>query len=166
MSGSHGLATARGVAGGRAHPRRHTRPGGAAVLRGAAMRKIRARVLALIPNPNLRHLADGATGRRDWTGAVDEQGNGTVGTGRHGTFRAPRVAYERRYGPIPPGLQPDHRCRNRRWVNPEHLGPVTDAEHRRRGTKAKLTRAAVRLIRASGTRGSASPAGAWPRSSG
>ena len=75
------------------------------------MRKIRARGLALIPNPNLRYLVAEATGRRAWAGAVDEQGDGIVGTGRHGTLRAHRVAYERRYGPLPPGPQPDHRCR-------------------------------------------------------
>ena len=36
-------------------------------------------------------------------------------------------------GPIPPGLEPDHLCRNRGCVNPWHLEPVTRRENLRRG---------------------------------
>jgi hypothetical protein len=111
------------------------------------VKEVRARVLALIPNPDLRSPVEEATGRWAWAGAVDVQGDGIVGTGRHGALRARRLAYERRYGPLPPGPRLDHRRRNRRRVNPEPLEPVADAEHRRRGARAKLTRAAVCLIR-------------------
>ena len=38
---------------------------------------------------------------------------------------AHRFAYETLIGPIPPTLQLDHLCRNRRCVNPDHLEPVT-----------------------------------------
>ena len=36
-----------------------------------------------------------------------------------------RVTYEHLVGPIPPGLDIDHCCRNRSCCNPDHLEPVT-----------------------------------------
>ncbi len=48
-----------------------------------------------------------------------------------------RLAYEALVGPIPPGLQIDHLCRNRACYNPSHLEPVTARENILRGhTKA------------------------------
>lgn len=44
-----------------------------------------------------------------------------------------RVAYEALVGPIPPGLQIDHLCRNRGCCNPDHLELVTQSENARRG---------------------------------
>lgn len=38
-----------------------------------------------------------------------------------------RVNYARAYGEVPPQL--DHRCRNRRCVNPAHLRPATNYEN-------------------------------------
>lgn len=47
--------------------------------------------------------------------------------------KAARFSYEMVAGPIPPGLQLDHLCRNRRCVNPAHLEPVTQRENILRG---------------------------------
>lgn len=47
--------------------------------------------------------------------------------------RAHRVVFETLVGPIPPGLQLDHLCRNPGCVNPAHLEPVTPRENTLRG---------------------------------
>jgi hypothetical protein len=47
--------------------------------------------------------------------------------------RAHRVVRTILVGPIPEGLEPDHLCRNRWCVNPDHAEPVTTLENIRRG---------------------------------
>lgn len=69
----------------------------------------------------------------EWTAAT---------TGGYGAFRhipgsrkmqpAHVWAYKYLIGPIPPGLEPDHLCRNRPCVNPAHLEPVTRQVNLRR----------------------------------
>lgn len=50
-----------------------------------------------------------------------------------------RLYYERKYGPVPAGMELDHLCRVRSCVNPDHLEVVTHAENTRRGLATKLT---------------------------
>jgi aspartate carbamoyltransferase regulatory subunit len=49
------------------------------------------------------------------------------------TVHAHRYAYELTVALIPDGLVPDHLCRNRGCVNPNHLEPVTRRENTLRG---------------------------------
>lgn len=44
-----------------------------------------------------------------------------------------RLVYQTLRGPIPVGLQLDHKCRVRSCVNPDHLEPVTGKENVARG---------------------------------
>jgi hypothetical protein len=64
--------------------------------------------------------------------------------GRQTKQRAHRFAYELLVGPIPPGLQLDHTCRNTLCVNPRHLEPVTNKVNTDRGEAAEVNR--VRLL--------------------
>lgn len=71
-----------------------------------------------------------------WTAAVATRGYPQFWDGSR-RVQAHRWIYEQRVGPIPDGLQVDHRCRNRRCVNPYHLEPVTGSENVRRGFSAR-----------------------------
>ena len=53
--------------------------------------------------------------------------------GRGRMVQAHILAFEREYGPTPPGLELDHLCRVRLCVNPDHLEAVSHAENVRRG---------------------------------
>lgn len=72
-----------------------------------------------------------------WVGGRTAQGYGE--TFVNGRVRyAHRVAYELHVGPIPAGLQLDHRCRVRSCINPRHLEPVTNRENTMRGLLGAL----------------------------
>ncbi|MGE9695938.1 HNH endonuclease signature motif containing protein [Streptomyces sp. CH6] len=79
------------------------------------------------PGPfSLTHDAPGRC--RLWTATRNEKGYGKFWhNGR--MIRAHRWAYEHYVGPIPAGLELDHRCGHRDCVNPAHLDPVTHAEN-------------------------------------
>ena len=77
-----------------------------------------------IPEPN--------TGCILWTAVCDRGGYARMSLGRT-MASAHRVAYELANGPIPEGLDIDHKCRVRSCVNPEHLEPVSHRENIRRG---------------------------------
>lgn len=77
-----------------------------------------------------------------WTGAeAGRQGAryGRIWAGRRSAAGHPcaeqahRVSYELFVGPIPEGLELDHKCRTTLCVNPKHLEPVTYLENQRRG---------------------------------
>jgi hypothetical protein len=68
-----------------------------------------------------------------WGGSLNTGGYGAICV-NGAKMVAHRFAYERWRGPVPPGLELDHLCRQRCCVNPEHLEPVTHRENVRRGT--------------------------------
>lgn len=74
-----------------------------------------------------------------WTASLN-RGYGQMASGvpGNGPILAHRFAYEMLRGPIPPGRQIDHLCRNRACVNPDHLQPVTQQMNMRRGLQSRL----------------------------
>jgi hypothetical protein len=82
-----------------------------------------------------------------WQLAKNRQGYGLTREG-YAHKRAHRVVYEQHIGPIPPGLDLDHLCRQTDCVNPAHMEPVTEAENVRRGNTAKITMDIAQGIRA------------------
>ncbi len=72
-----------------------------------------------------------------WTGAKSVDGYGRIRY-RGEARSVHRVAWERRYGSEPEGLELDHLCRNRACINVAHLEPVTHAENMRRTRQAVL----------------------------
>lgn len=95
-----------------------------------------------------RFIVDPETGCHVWQGALSDSGYAIVGTNRDGAFRAARAVFQRDKGPLLPGEFPDHLCKNRACINPDHLERVSNAENTRRGSKAKLSWELVRQIRA------------------
>jgi hypothetical protein len=59
-----------------------------------------------------------------WTASTNKAGYGLFWDGNR-LLPAHRVAYQLYVGPIPAGLETDHRCRRHPCVNPAHLEPVT-----------------------------------------
>ena len=82
----------------------------------------------IIPEPN--------SGCWLWIGAANQAGYGLTHRGdRH--IAVHRWIYEAAYGPYPPGLQTDHKCRMTCCCNPAHLEAVTPLENSRRAKEAR-----------------------------
>lgn len=79
-------------------------------------------------------------------GCTTNKGYGQVSIGGKREY-AHRAMYEQEVGPIPPGLQLDHLCRQPKCIRPDHLEPVTHAKNLQRGNGTKLTEDQVRTIR-------------------
>lgn len=69
-----------------------------------------------------------------WMGSVGSHGYGQIGKiPELATTVVHKLLYEKKFGPVPKGLELDHLCRIRSCVNPDHLEPVTRRENLRRG---------------------------------
>lgn len=82
-----------------------------------------------------------------WQGFIDADGYAQCSVNNK-TTRVHRHHYELKHGPIPKGMQLDHRCRVRSCVNPDHVEPVTGAINTQRKSNAKLIPEQVLEIRA------------------
>jgi hypothetical protein len=94
----------------------------------------------------------------EWTGSVHRTGYARFNVGGR-SKEAHIVAYEMVVGPVPDGLQLDHRCHDprecaggwgcphRRCVNPAHLKPVTQSENNQRGRSVDRARERARKNR-------------------
>lgn len=67
----------------------------------------------------------------EWTGSRGLKGYGLVNRQRR-LRKAHQLMYEMMIGPIPDGLEPDHLCRNKGCVRPDHIEYVTHQENMRR----------------------------------
>ena len=72
-----------------------------------------------------------------WRAALSSTGYGVFAPRRSG-LSAARVAWELTYGPVPLGLEVDHRCNNSRCVRPEHLQLLTRRQNARKNRKANV----------------------------
>jgi len=76
------------------------------------------------------------TGCWTWLGRTTKDGYGLINIrvdGKHTSPRAHRLAYETLTGAkIGEGMELDHKCYNRRCINPAHLEEVTPSENKDR----------------------------------
>lgn len=81
-------------------------------------------------------ITPGSDGCWDWDRGYPDNGTGPLRAGQvlaaGQLVYAYRAVFELLIGPVPPGLEVDHRCRRPICVNPAHLEPVTHAENMRR----------------------------------
>ena len=92
------------------------------------------------------YLVDPSTGCWVWQRAIKPEGYGYLNYQGKTTY-AHRLFYERSRGPIEPGMDIDHLCRNRACVNPDHMEVVPRAINAQRGARATITREQADEIR-------------------
>ncbi len=71
-----------------------------------------------------------------WNGSFNNQEYSCFHIKRNGTWvkiLAHRYSYELIRGPVPPGMELDHLCRDTRCINPDHLEAVTHQKNTERG---------------------------------
>lgn len=95
----------------------------------------------------IRWTKDKITGCWNWNGAPTEYGYGEFKLNGK-KIAAHRAVYEAIVGPIPTGLILHHKCKNKICVNPEHLQPLTNAQHM--ACHATIPDEVIRSIRAIG----------------
>jgi hypothetical protein len=76
-----------------------------------------------------------------WVASLDGRGYGQLGDGAGGVKKAYRIAWGLYRGPIPDGMELDHKCRVRCCVNPDHLEVVSHRENSLRGVGAPAVNA-------------------------
>lgn len=82
----------------------------------------------VIGRPREREYEVDENGCWNWLLATNRGGYGLVC--REGRTRIAHVWFwVQQHGPVPEGRELHHRCENERCVNPEHLEPLTRAEH-------------------------------------
>ncbi len=69
-----------------------------------------------------------------WIGSCDQYGYGRVNF-MTSTYKAHRVSYEMRKGPIPTGMVVRHNCDNPNCVNPKHLSVGTQKDNMQDASK-------------------------------
>ena len=79
---------------------------------------------------------DEASGCWNWVAAAGTQGRGLIRIGGR-NYSAYRIVYALHKGPFDDRLVLDHKCKNPRCVNPDHMEPVTQQVNVQRGNLVK-----------------------------
>lgn len=88
-----------------------------------------------------------------WAGAKNADGYGRSWDGEK-VVLAHRLAWELSYGPIPKGIQIDHKCWQPACIHVDHLRPVTQSENQsyRSGPASSNKSSGIRNVSKSGSR--------------
>jgi hypothetical protein len=97
---------------------------------------------------NYQKQSESNGGHWIWTGPINDKFYGVYQKDVNSKkVKAHNAVYEDLIGPIPEGLELDHKCKAKLCVNPDHLEPVTSAVNARRRGSTKLSMDKARRIR-------------------